>query len=505
MINGQLKSNIDKLWDDFWSGGIANPLSVIEQISFLMFARLLDIRETREEKKAARTGKEFRRIYSDQQQDLRWQHFKDMPAEAMLPHMRDKVFPHFKTVSVDGARFGEYMKDAQLLIQKPNLLVTAVLTIDKLPLTAGDTKGDLYEYMLGKLTTAGIAGQFRTPRHIIAKMVEMLAPRPDEVIGDPACGTAGFLVATMHYLQKEYTTKGMEYPDEDGNIIYPGDKLAPYRDHVQSGLLHGFDFDATMLRIAAMNLLLHNIDAPDIHNMDTLSNRFPDSKEIGKYSEDFFDCILANPPFKGSLDYDDVHPSLLKKVKTKKTELLFVTLILKMLKIGGRSATIVPDGVLFGSSKAHQALRQQLVDDNQLEAVISLPSGVFKPYAGVSTAIIVFTRGGRTDNVFFYDVQGDGFSLDDKREPQPDKDDLPDMLARWRKRDPQKDTDKTRKHFFVTAGDIRENKYDLSINRYKETVYEEESFDPPKEILDRMMGLEKEILADMEELRGLLG
>ena len=505
MINGQLKSNIDKLWDDFWSGGIANPLSVIEQISFLMFARLLDIRETREEKKAARTGKEFRRIYSDQQQDLRWQHFKDMPAEAMLPHMRDKVFPHFKTVSVDGARFGEYMKDAQLLIQKPNLLVTAVLTIDKLPLTAGDTKGDLYEYMLGKLTTAGIAGQFRTPRHIIAKMVEMLAPRPDEVIGDPACGTAGFLVATMHYLQKEYTTKGMEYPDEDGNIIYPGDKLAPYRDHVQSGLLHGFDFDATMLRIAAMNLLLHNIDAPDIHNMDTLSNRFPDSKEIGKYSEDFFDCILANPPFKGSLDYDDVHPSLLKKVKTKKTELLFVTLILKMLKIGGRSATIVPDGVLFGSSKAHQALRQQLVDDNQLEAVISLPSGVFKPYAGVSTAIIVFTKGGRTDNVFFYDVQGDGFSLDDKREPQPDKNDLPDMLARWRKRDPQKDTDKTRKHFFVTAGDIRENKYDLSINRYKETVYEEEQFDPPKEILDRMMGLEKEIMADMEELRGMLG
>jgi type I restriction enzyme M protein len=503
MINGQLKSSIDKLWDDFWSGGIANPLSVIEQISFLMFARLLDIKETREEKKAARTAKEFRRIFSDQQQDLRWQHFKNMPADSLLPHMRDKVFPHFKTVSVDGARFGEYMKDAQLLIQKPNLLVTAVLTIDKLPLTAGDTKGDLYEYMLGKLTTAGIAGQFRTPRHIIAKMVEMLSPRPNEVIGDPACGTAGFLVATMHYLQKEYTTKGMEYPDEDGNIIYPGDKLAPFRDHIQSGLLHGFDFDATMLRIAAMNLLLHNIDAPDIHYMDTLSNRFPE--QFPALSENFFDCILANPPFKGSLDYDDVHPTLLKKVKTKKTELLFVTLILKMLKTGGRSATIVPDGVLFGASKAHQALRQQLVDDNQLEAVISLPSGVFKPYAGVSTAIIVFTKGGRTDNVFFYDVQADGFSLDDKREEHPDKDDLPDMLARWKARDPKKDTDKTRKHFFVSAGDIRENKYDLSINRYKETVYEEEEYDPPKEILDRMLGLEKEIVADMEALRGMLG
>ena len=503
MINGQLKSNIDKLWDEFWSGGIANPLSVIEQISFLMFARLLDIRETREEKKAGRTGKKFRRIFNDQQQDLRWHRFKDMPAEAMLPHVRDKVFPHFKTVAVDGAKFGEFMKDAQLLIQKPSLLVVAVNTINTLPLTAGDTKGDLYEYMLSKLTTAGIAGQFRTPRHVIAKMVEMLAPRPDEVIGDPACGTAGFLVAAMHYLQKEYTTPGMEYTDDDGNLIYPGDRLAPYRDHIQSGLLHGFDFDATMLRIAAMNLLLHNIDAPNIHYMDTLSNRFPEHFPV--LSENHFDVILANPPFKGSLDYDDVHPSLLKKVKTKKTELLFVTLILKMLKTGGRSATIVPDGVLFGSSKAHQALRQLLVDDNQLEAVISLPSGVFKPYAGVSTAVIVFTKGGRTDNVFFYDVQADGFSLDDKRDPQPDKDDLPDMLARWKGRDPKKDTDKTRKHFFVSAGDIRENKYDLSINRYKETVYEEEHYDPPKEILDRMMALEQDIMADMEELRGMLG
>ena len=503
MINGQLKSDINKLWDEFWGGGIANPISVIEQISFLMFARLLDIRETREEKKAARTKKEFRRIFNDNEQDLRWSHFKDMPAEVMLPHVRDKVFTHFQKVAVDGARFGDYMKDAQLLIQKPNLLVTAVLTIDKLPLTVGDTKGDLYEYMLGKLTTAGIAGQFRTPRHIITKMVEMLAPRPDEIIGDPACGTAGFLIQTMHYLLKEYTSPEMVYEDEGGEKVYPGDKLERYRDHIQSGMFHGFDFDITMLRISAMNLLLHNIDAPDIHYMDTLSNRFPE--KFKPQSEEFFDVIMANPPFKGSLDYDDVHPSLLKKIKTKKTELLFVTLILKMLKTGGRSATIVPDGVLFGSSKAHQALRRMLVDDNQLEAVISLPSGVFKPYAGVSTAVIVFTKGGRTDNVFYYDVQADGFSLDDKREPQPDKDDLPDMLARWQARDPEKDTDKTRKHFFVSAGEIRGNKYDLSINRYKETVYEEEEYDPPKEILDRMMGLEKEIMADMEELRGMLG
>lgn len=502
MINGQLKNDIDKLWTDFWSGGITNPLTVIEQISFLMFARLLDIRETREEKKAKRAKKEFHNIFAKNEQDLRWSHFKDMPAETMLPHLRDKVFPHFKKVAAEGARFGEYMKDAQLLINKPSLLVMAVLTIEKLPLTAGDTKGDIYEYMLSKLTTAGIAGQFRTPRHIIDKMVEMISLKPDEVIGDPACGTAGFLVQAMHYLQKKYSSPELVYTDDDGETIYPGDLLESYRDHIQSDMFHGFDFDITMLRIAAMNLLLHNIDAPDIYYMDTLSNRFPEAYK--QQSEDFFDVIMANPPFKGSLDYDDVHPSLLKKIKTKKTELLFMALILKMLKPGGRSATIVPQGVLFGASKAHQGLRKLLLDNNQLEAVISLPSGVFKPYAGVSTGIIVFTKGGRTDNVFFYDVLADGLSLDDNRAPIGEND-LPDMLERWQKRDAKKDTDRTKKHFFVTAEEIRENKYDLSINRYKETAYEEEEYDPPQEILDKMMGLEKEIMTDMEELRGMLG
>lgn len=504
MINGQLRNDIDKLWDDFWSGGITNPLSVIEQISFLMFARLLDIRETREEKKAARTGKPFRRLFNDKEQGLRWHRFKDMPAETMLPHVRDQVFPHFQKLATDDAPFGWFMKDAQLMVQKPSLLVSAVLTIDKLPLSAGDAKGDLYEYMLSKLTTAGIAGQFRTPRHVIAKMVEMLDPQPDEIVGDPAFGTAGFLVATMTHLLKTYSSPDMVYQDEHGETIYPGDKLKPEeREHIQKEMFHGFDFDATMLRIAAMNLLLHDIEDPDIHYMDTLSNRFPE--RFPEKSKDFFDVILANPPFKGSLDYDDVHPSLLKKVRTKKTELLFVALILKMLKVGGRSATIVPDGVLFGASKAHQQLRKLLVDDNQLEAVIKLPSGVFKPYAGVSTAVLVFTKGGRTEKVFYYDVQADGFSLDDKREPQPDKDDLPDMLERWRNRNPKKDTDRTKKYFFVDADEIRKNKYDLSINRYKETVYEEEEYDPPAEILDRMMDLEKEIMDDLEELRGMVG
>jgi len=503
MINGELRSQVDKLWTEFWTGGITNPLMVIEQISFLMFARLLDIRETREEKKAKRTKKTFRRVFGDKQQNLRWSHFKNVtPAEKMLVLLRDKVFPHFKSVAVDGAKFGEYMKDAQLMIQKPNLLVSAVNMIDKLPLAEGDTKGDLYEYLLSKLTTAGINGQFRTPRHIIRKMVAILDPRPDENIGDPACGTAGFLVSAMEYLLETYTSPEAIIENEDGSKTYTGDQLIPYKDHIQKNMFNGFDFDVTMLRIASMNLLLHGIDAPDIHYQDTLSSGFAD--RFPEFANDHFDVILANPPFKGSLDYEDVHASLLSKVKTKKTELLFVTLILRMLKMGGRSATVVPDGVLFGASKAHVALRKMLVDDNQLEAVISLPSGVFKPYAGVSTGIIVFTKGGRTDNVFYYDVQGDGFSLDDKREPQPDKNDLPDMLERWRKRDPKKDIDRKKKHFFVNADQIRKNKYDLSINRYKEIVYEEEEYDPPKEILARMMDLEKEIMVDLEELRGLL-
>ncbi len=502
MING-IKSQVDKLWTEFWTGGIANPLMVIEQISFLMFSRLLDIRETREEKKAKRTNKPFRRVFGDIEQDLRWSHFKNItPAEKMLVLIRDRVFPHFKNVAMDGAKFGEYMKDAQLMIQKPSLLVSAVNMIDKLPLAEGDTKGDLYEYLLSKLTTAGINGQFRTPRHIIRKMVEILDPRPDETIGDPACGTAGFLVSAMEYLLETYTSSEAVIENEDGSKSYTGDQLIPYMDHIQKNMFNGFDFDVTMLRIASMNLLLHGIDAPDIHYQDTLSNGFPD--RFPEFSEEHFDVILANPPFKGSLDYEDVHASLLSKVKTKKTELLFVTLILRMLKMGGRSATVVPDGVLFGSSKAHVALRKMLVDENQLEAIISLPSGVFRPYAGVSTAIIVFTKGGRTDNVFFYDVQADGFSLDDKRDPQPDKNDLHDMLTRWKVRNPKKDSDRTRKHFFVSAADIRESKYDLSITRYKETVYEEEQYDPPEEILGRMMMLEKDIIADMENLKGML-
>jgi len=537
MITGDLKHRVDKLWTDFWTGGITNPLTVIEQISFLMFARLLDITESRNEKRAARTGRPFKRIFvpsEDPEKDqrrLRWSQFRQLGADDMLPLVRDHVFPHFKTIvqmeTAEGARqtsFREYFKDAQLMIQKPSLLVQAVNMIDDLPLTEGDVKGDLYEYLLSKLTTAGINGQFRTPRHVIRLMVEMLDPKPTETVADPACGTAGFLVEVMEYLLRTHSSPEGTYQKQvNGHVetIHTGDLLEAHWQHIRTGMFHGFDFDATMLRIAAMNLLLHGVDAPDIHYQDTLSNNF--TERFPTKAADAFDVILANPPFKGSLDFEDVHPSLLRKVKTKKTELLFIALILRLLKNGGRCAVVVPDGVLFGASKAHQTLRKHLIDDNQLEAVISLPSGVFKPYAGVSTAILVFTKGGRTDRVFFYDVENDGFSLDDKRQPI-EANDLPDALSQWRswKNLPSPAggrgaggegatssgttpfTDRTAKAFTVPAGEIAGNKYDLSINRYKEVVYEEEQYEPPREILARMKALENEILGDMDELEGML-
>ncbi|MBR0842922.1 SAM-dependent DNA methyltransferase [Bradyrhizobium liaoningense] len=506
MVTGELKRRVDALWLEFWQGGITNPLTVIEQITFLMYARLLDINETRDENREKRTGRSFQRRFKDEEQSLRWSHFRHLGAEKMLTVVRDQVFPHFKTTAASGTAFAEFMKDAQLMIQKPSLLVKAVNMIHELPLTEGDTKGDLYEYLLSKLTTAGINGQFRTPRHIIRLMVDMLEPKPTELVGDPACGTGGFLVSVMQYLLEAYTSpQGLieETDPETGAVekIHTGDLLEEHREHIRSRMFHGFDFDATMLRIAAMNLMLHGVDDPDIHYQDTLSTGFTD--RFPKAATEGFDLILANPPFKGSLDFEDVHSSLLRQVKTKKTELLFVALILRMLKNGGRSATIVPEGVLFGSSTAHMALRKLLMDQNQLEAVISLPSGVFKPYAGVSTAILVFTKGGRTDDVFFYDIEADGFSLDDKRDPVG-ANDLPGCLAAWRSRNPNRDADRTEKAFFVPAQEIRATNYDLSLSRYKERVLEVQAYDAPRLILERMKKLNSDIASDLLELESLL-
>lgn len=531
MITGPLKSQIDKLWEEFWTGGITNPLTVIEQITFLIYSRMLDMSERSDEKQYERTKKIYCYRFNQEQQNIRWENFRHLGADLLYPLVKDKVFPHFGEIAEQGTAFSEFMKDAQLMIQKTALLTKAVSMVDKLPLENKDLKGDLYEYLLSKLTTAGINGQFRTPRHIIRTMVELLDVDADHKICDPACGTAGFLSGAYEFLLEKYSNKeGIYYEklldteskpllDSKGNqqinTLYSGNKLTiEERKHIDNNMFHGFDFDATMLRVAAMNLVMHGVKAPDIHYQDTLSQRF--SENFPHTAKEGFDIILANPPFKGSLDEEDVDPALLRMVKTKKTELLFVALIQRMLKVGGRSATVVPDGVLFGSSKAHVQLRQHLLDDNQLEAVISLPSGVFKPYAGVSTAILIFTKGAAgagvsTDKVWFYDVQADGYSLDDKRN-EIEANDLPDLIKQYKSyqtaimdgKSTEQWSDKKTKAFIVDADDIRANKYDLSINRYKEVVYKEESYEAPEVILSKLVELENEILKDLKALGEIL-
>ncbi len=521
MLTGQIRNDIDKLWAKFWTGGITNPLTVIEQISYLMFARMLDMQEDLAERKAR--GKAFDRLFPEtpEGQLLRWKNFKQMSGKEMLKHLKNEVYPFFAQLGkeVHGAsgteqhalaHIGEYMQDADIEIKNESVLVAAVEMIEKLPLTQTDTKGDIYEYLLSKLTTAGINGQFRTPRHIIDTMVAMLDPQPQDVICDPSCGTAGFLARTMEFLNKKYTSEAGMFKDEDGNQHYTGDELEPYREHINKHMFWGFDFDTTMLRVSSMNMLLHGVNSANILYQDSLNKSIREN--YPRQEENFFDVVLANPPFKGAIDESNTNPDVLGIVKTKKTELLFVAHILRMLKLGGRSATIVPDGVLFGSSKAHQQLREELIENNQLEGIVSLPSGVFKPYAGVSTAILLFTKGGETDQVWFYDVQADGYSLDDKR-TLVESNDLADVLVQYAAYRHSRESgnpdysqwaDKTQKAFLVDKADIVGNKYDLSINRYKEVVYEEEVYEEPKVILGRLMALEEEIMGELRELEGML-
>jgi len=509
----EFRNKIDVIWDKFWAGGVTNPIAVIEQVSFLMFARILDLQDTRTEKMAKRLKKQnVEYIFPEKKQHLRWEHFRQLPPEQSFNVVTNELFPFFRNELQDRTPLAKYLANAQCLISTPALMVEAIERISELPLEQSDLKGDLYEYMLGKLSTAGIAGQFRTPRHIIQKMVEMVDPKPTETVCDPACGTAGFLVATLDYLNRTHSSPDLVIEDDLGHKHYPGDLLEPYRDHINNHMLNGFDFDTTMLRIAAMNLLLHDVQSPCIQYQDTLNDKF--AENFPKESEDYFDVILANPPFKGAINADGVDPVLRRRVKTTKTELLFLINFVRMLKVGGRAAVVVPDGVLFGSSRAHLAVRQMLIDENQLEAVISLPSNVFKPYAGVSTAILIFSKGGRTDNVWFYGVANDGFSLDDKRTPLPeflDKDkkipgnDLPDLLTQWKERDAKQDSERTAKCFFVPVDEVRKNKYDLSYSRYHEEAYEEEKLGEPEEIIERMGSLEKEISKDLNELKGMLG
>ncbi|MCG7995582.1 MAG: type I restriction-modification system subunit M [Candidatus Thiodiazotropha taylori] len=524
MITGELKGKVDKLWLEFWQGGISNPLTVIEQITFLMFARMLDINESRDEKRASRSKKyTFTRRFNKDQQHLRWSQFcHEGDPERLMELVRDGVFKHFREHTSD-IRFGDYMKDARLAIDKPELLTKAVEMVTNLPLEAGDAKGDLYEYLLSKLTTAGINGQFRTPRHIIRLMVRLMDPEADDMIADPACGTAGFLVSALEHLLEKYTDKNgvieEECEDELGAFTrrtYTGNKLSTKdREHIETQMFHGFDFDSTMLRIAAMNLYMHGARDPDIHYQDSLAQSFAD--RFPEQEKEAFNIILANPPFKGQLDEDTINPSILRMVKTKKTELLFIAQILRMLKPGGRSATVVPQGVLFGSSKAHQKVRQLLIEENQLDGVINLPSGVFKPYAGVATAILLFIKGGKTDHVWFYDVEDDGFSLDDKRDakykdkkgrPVEFAGDLPKVLEAYQARDKSiaetEKNDRTQVCFWVSKEELIANKFDLSVSRYKEVVYEEEQYEPPKVILKRLKKLESDILNELKELEALV-
>ncbi|MFU8878627.1 MAG: type I restriction-modification system subunit M, partial [Wenzhouxiangellaceae bacterium] len=420
MITGEIKSKVDRIWDTMWAGGISNPLSVVEQLTYLLFIKRLDEIERLEENKARRTGRYARtRIFGQDQQHLRWSHFRDKAPEQLFEIVRDQVFPFMKSLGEQvgeetqgGSTYSHHMKDALFMMPTPRVLANVVDQLDEIDMADRDTKGDLYEYMLGKIASAGQNGQFRTPRHIIKLMVEMTAPTPADVICDPACGSAGYLVAAAEYLHEHH-----------GDEIY---RTGKSRRRYNEATFHGFDFDTTMLRIGSMNMLLHGVENPDIRYKDSLAESPED--DAARYT-----LILANPPFAGSLDFETTARDLQQIVKTKKTELLFLALFLRLLKTGGRAAVIVPDGVLFGSSKAHKTIRRILVEDQKLDAVISMPSGVFKPYAGVSTAVLLFTKtnSGGTDNVWFYDMRADGYTLDDKRTPQPDKTDLPDILKRW--------------------------------------------------------------------------
>ena len=498
MITGELKNKINSLWEIFWTGGITNPLDVVEQMTYLMFIHDLDATDNQRAKESAMLGLPHKSIFAGEVQvgertiageQLKWSVFHDFPAAQMYSVMQEWVFPFIKTLHADkDSAYAKYMGDAIFKIPTPLMLDKVVTAMDGIyedveQLHSTDARGDIYEYLLSKIATAGVNGQFRTPRHIIRMIVDMMEPKATDVICDPACGTSGFLVAAGEYL-KENRREEIFFNREN-------------KDHYMNHMFYGFDMDRTMLRIGAMNMMTHGIDNPYIEYRDSLSDQNTDRE---KYS-----LILANPPFKGSLDADIVSADLLKMCKTKKTELLFIALFLRMLRVGGRCACIVPDGVLFGSSTAHKAIRKELVEGNRLEAVISMPSGVFKPYAGVSTAVLVFTKTGHggTDKVWFYDVKADGFSLDDKRSVV-EANDIPDIIERFHHLEGEQERKKTEQSFFVTKEEIAANGYDLSINKYKEVEYVPVEYPSTEELMADLHEIEREITAGLAELEGML-
>ena len=508
MITGAIKNKVDKIWTDIWAGGITNPLTVIEQLTYLMFIRSLDEKELETEEFEHMTGEKMEKIFPQTPtgQSMRWSKFKNSDPREIYDVISRRVFPAIKNMhrgrlpditeqgemveadetsgSEDNTAFARYMQDAMFLIPTPQVLQKIITGLDDLyehDISDLDMQGDLYEYMLGKLATAGQNGQFRTPKHIREMMVELLQPTPEDTICDPACGTAGFLVSASEYIRKHYEDTMTQEQWE----------------HFSGEAFTGFDTDRTMLRISAMNLMLHSISHPEIDYKDSVSKQ----NEI----RDKFTLCLANPPFKGTVDAESINDNLKAVTNTKKTELLFLALFLRMLKKGGRCACIVPDGVLFGSSKAHKAIRKELVENHHLRAVISMPSGVFKPYAGVSTAVLVFTKtgAGGTDRVWFYDMQADGFSLDDKRSPV-EENDIPDIIRRFHNLEQEADRKRTEKSFLVPKQEIADNDYDLSINKYKKVDYVPVAYPPTEEILKDLHALEAEITAGLKELEGML-
>ena len=499
MVTGELKNKVDGLWEIFWTGGLTNPLDVIEQMTYLMFIRDLDDSDNVHMKESIMLGLPYKSIFEENVtigdrkvpgNQLKWSVFHDFPAQKMYANMQENVFPFIKNLHGDKeSAYAKYMGDAIFKVPTPVMLDKIVTAMDEIyekmeQLRSEDVRRDIYEYLLSKLATAGVNGQFRTPRHIIKMMVEMMDPKADDLICDPACGTSGFLVESSEYLRKK----------KKAEVLFN----AKNKEHYMNHMFHGYDMDRTMLRIGAMNMMTHGVSNPNIEYRDSLSDQNEDKE---KYS-----LILANPPFKGSLDYDIVSADLLKVCKTKKTELLFLTLFVRMLKTGGRCACIVPDGVLFGSSKAHKDIRKAIVEEQRLEAVISMPSGVFKPYAGVSTAILIFTKTGHggTDKVWFYDMKADGRSLDDKRS-EVKENDIPDIIARFKNLEAENDRKRTDQSFFVEKQEIVDNAYDLSINKYKEIEYIPVEYPSTSEIMANLRALEKEVQESMAELEKMLG
>lgn len=486
MLTGELRNKIDSMWTTLWTEGSTNPLTNIEQITYLIFMKDLDQTELRNEEEANLLDVEYKSVFPKDKPEYRWHVFKNIGnATEMYELMQNEIFPFIKNLHGDNGKtsFSRYMRDAIFQISKPSTLQKVVAVVDELPLNDKDLKGDIYEYLLSKLQQSGTNGQFRTPAHIREMMVELMRPTSEDIIGDPAMGTAGFLVSVSDYIR-----------ENESDLFFDTEKS----EHYHNTMFWGYDTDQTMLRIGAMNMMLHQVDNPQISYLDSLSE---ENDERNKYT-----LILANPPFKGSLDYESVSKDLLANVKTKKTELLFVQLFIEMLKPGGRAAVIVPDGVLFGSSNAHKAVRKQLIEDHKLEAVISMPSGVFKPYAGVSTAVLIFTKTGigGTDNVWFYNMQADGYSLNDGRDPIEDND-IPDIVERFHNLDGEMKRKRTEQSFMIPKEEIQSKDYTLSINSYQEVVYEAIEYEEAEEIIDRIQEQEKVIQEDIISLKKLVG